>query len=723
MESSLNDNQPPAVPAARSGRRFDLLAAAPLLASNLLLAGPFLVAWNNPAEMIFGFSSLVTRLLPAFLIVTAGLCLVGWALPARAYRIYLGLLFALALLTWLQPAAFMANYGVFDGRGLNWAAASWRGWIDVPVWIVTALLVVRMGSRWREGLRWACLVLLVTVPLVPVLTTMAAGDRSWGSFWRGPGEPSVEVFGYSSTSNVIHLILDSFQTDVFLELMDEQGWHDEFDGFVLFEDNLSIASQTSLAVPAIMSGLPYDGTTDTEEYFRRAVEQGSITNKLVHAGYMVNMISYISLQAGAHTNYMRTPIDHGIPRHQQRTREAAFAVDVAWFRAVPHVLRRTVYNDGDWQLVRRLAQSPSARSFHHKAFLRDYIDLLSPVTAAPAYHFMHLMPPHPPYATLADGSFAGETLPYTRENHLHEARAILAMFLSWMERLRELGLYDSSLIVLQGDHGTDHEATWNGNAVVLPVGRAAGLLAVKRVGAKGPLQRSTVATSTADVAATLMAELRQPAAPGVSVFERTEEGAQRARSFYTYLQSGESLSRFDVRGNVFDATAWSGPFLGEKVALSRKYDWGSFVTFGAGGNAESYVGDGWSSSMSAEHRWTSGSRALLHFEVEPTQENVMLKFLFAPFVDEVNAPQQRVVVLCDGHEISRFTATEHKAAVMTLKLVPGLFDDGEFTLEFQLPDAVSPRSVGRGGDERRLGIFLARLVMYPESKPPPGVGG
>ncbi len=705
----------------RRSRLFDLVAAAMLLSANLLLTGPLLVYWQNLGELTFGFSVLAPLLVPVFLLAVALLVAVGWSLPTRAYWVFQGLLFALALLTWAQAAFLIPNYGVFDGRGLDWESAGWRGRLDVALWLVVSVLCLRFVRRARLGLRVACLVLLVLAPAVPLVTDLAGDERSWSDFHNEPTWTDHGIFQYSTNQNVIHLILDSFQTDVFLELVEEQGWHDEFDGFVLFEDNLSIASQTSFAVPAIMSGIPFDGSVTTEQYYQAAIDEGSISNALVDAGYAVNLITHLNMKESAYTAYLKAPVEHGMSQRKQRTREASFLVDVALFRSVPHMLRGTIYNAGNWQLTRVLVEPPSVRTFHQKAFLRDYLDLISPTLDQPAYHFMHLMPPHPPYATLADGSFAGETLPYTRENHVHEARAILKLFLEWLDELRKRGLYVSSLIVLQGDHGTDHAPVWNGQPVELPVGRSAGLLAVKRVGAKGALQRSTVATSTADVAATLMAELELPAAPGVSVFEQTLEGAQRVRRFYTYevASGGEaSLSRFDVRGDVFDPSAWEGPFSSDMVALSPHYEWGTVLSFGTGGNADPYLRQGWSSPMSPEYRWTNGPRATLQFEVDPPGESVVVQLVFAPYVDPKLLPRQRITVLCNGHEVTKHEGTEHKASIMVMKVAERAFGSGQLTLEFDLPDAASPRSLGRGGDERQLGIFVSRMVMFPESKPP-----
>ena len=44
-------------------------------------------------------------------------------------------------------------------------------------------------------------------------------------------------------------------------------------------------------------------------------------------------------------------------------------------------------------------------------------------------------------------------LPHTRDNYKIEARDVVELFLDFLDRLRALGLYESSTILLHSDHG------------------------------------------------------------------------------------------------------------------------------------------------------------------------------------------------------------------------------------------------------------------------------
>ena len=76
---------------------------------------------------------------------------------------------------------------------------------------------------------------------------------------------------YSPDLNIVHLVFDNFQTDVFLDLVREKSFEDELDGFVLFPDNAAVAPHTALAVPAIFSGRVYDGEQSADNYYKQAI--------------------------------------------------------------------------------------------------------------------------------------------------------------------------------------------------------------------------------------------------------------------------------------------------------------------------------------------------------------------------------------------------------------------------------------------------------------------
>ena len=203
---------------------------------------------------------------------------------------------------------------------------------------------------------------------------------------------------------------------------------------------------------------------------------GGFQNELFESGYTVNLIPQLSMLDSSYSNYYRIPSTYKGTVEDLNTQNAAQLLDVALFRSVPHFLRKAIYDDGNWFLLPTVRGDMQVRSFQEKVFFSDYAQGLKAGSATPAYHFMHLTPPHPPYVTLADGSYAGSVLPNTLENYLNESRAIIKLIVRYIEKLKSLGVYDNTMIILQGDHGSQIYPEVNGVPIKTCVSRMPAML-------------------------------------------------------------------------------------------------------------------------------------------------------------------------------------------------------------------------------------------------------
>jgi hypothetical protein len=530
---------------------------------------------------------------------------------------------------------------------------------------------------------------------------------------------TTDHFDYSTTRNVVHVLFDSFQTDVFLELVEEEELESEFGGFTLFLENSAVALSTTFAIPAIFSGDVYDGAVPFVDYFDRSVRTG-ISDHLYGLGYRVRLTPVISLRASRSTSYLKTPSHYEEGGEVGADHESLFLLDVAFFRQAPHFFRKSIYDDNNWFLSDLISESPNEKSFHQKAFFRDYVRRLNPAGEEPAYHFVHLWPPHPPYVTLADGSSAGEPLPMTRENFKNEAKYVLREFVAFLERLKSLGLYESSMIVLQGDHGSQFEPIFDGVAKPGLPKRMPALLVIKPPGAVGPLQFSRAPTTVADVPATIQATLGlERDFPGVSAFE-LQPGTPRERLYVAYLDDGEDeflTRRMIVEGSIYDADHWS---MKDKVEVAREprreMKWGLPLTFGVAGTAAPFLGYGWSAPGSS-HRWNNGKEASFNFLIEPTGADLTLEMRLRPFLVPGKVEQQRIQISVGDRSIAELNLTEPGVQSVRVSIPNETFEGSELPVVLGLPDAESQRRINAGGDWRTLAIAMGSLSLAPDKAP------
>jgi len=690
---------------ARSSLRFSLFSAVLLLVANVSLFAPYVVYRSNPEEFEVGFIDMLGQMLWLDIGILTVILLPGMLVSTALRARLIGAVFALGLLTWLQSSVLLWDYGVFDGREVDWSGMDWLGWLDIAIWSVALVAAIRFSAKLLPAVNTTVWVLIVGQLIVLIVERPSVP----GYWQRTPVLSWPEALGdLSADHNIFHFILDSFQSDVFLELVEEQGAAGDFNGFTLFYENAGVSPHTAFAVPATLLGRAYDAERAPSEFFRQAMTEG-VPSRLFDLGFTVNLVPLLSMPEARRTNYYEIPSAYQNSVQELAIANTAQLLDVGLFRVAPHFLRKILYDNGNWWLLARYRGDVKPASFQDKAFLADYIERLNVAGEVPAYHFMHLNPPHPPYMTLADGRYAGRVLKNTRENYLNEARAIFKQLLQFIGKLKALGLYESSLIIFQGDHGSQIAPIVDGEPIKPCVIRLPAMLAVKP--SDGPdrsLQISSAPSSLLDVAPTILAAA---GATGRSIFDLDPQAA-RSRPFQLLDDSGEEtrLLSYVIEGSVFDPGACR---LAETRGVrleAATHLYGSVLRFGMTGNSDAIKGSGWS-YCGAEHCWTNGPSAALNLNVPDSGVDHVLSLQFMPFLSDPAVPRQRIGVSVNGELLAEWNADSPEIQTRSLRIPARLIPGQALRVELSLPDSASPKAVGAGGDVRELGIAMLSLEL------------
>ena len=569
-------------------RRLGAVAAPALLPPVLLfVAGPHTIHAANPDEFVVPFRVLlpwaaVAAVLGWAALVAAGavMCLVS----ERLTRVWAAVLFAVGGLMWVQGTFLVPDYGPMFGERLDLALHDGRVPYEVILWIgVLAAATIYAGALSRV----ATLVSLLFVGLQVgvVLVTSAPGgvrDRS-NEGWSAPPEG---LYALSRSQNVIHIVLDAFVSEFFGEALQEDRaqFDRSFPGFVYFADHLGAFPTTRASMPAMLTGETYRNEEPFERFIGRTVLRRSVATVLAEHGHQVRSITFHVREHPAIRARAPALLRYTIPTPYSSYRDyVRFSVlqlfDLSAFRHAPQLLKRHVYNDDAWLWQRRIAgntlQGPAARMVrpsNHAAFLDEMAGRLAVGGDAPVYQFVHVALPHPPLVVDADCSFV-DRQPLTRSAYKAQSRCALALVGRLLDRLRALGVYDRSAIVLTADHGWRLPRPDDPlSQVSTPAGSLQGvvqaatpLLAVKPMDGAGPLRVSMAPTTITDIPATIaaMAGLRPGLFPGRPVLE-IDDQASRSRSFAFHAWRDadwrreyiDALHVFSVNGPVRQAGSW-----------------------------------------------------------------------------------------------------------------------------------------------------------------------
>lgn len=704
-------------PAGWRDRVIGLLPPALLIGLQIGLFSVWQIYAGNQSEFDHGLLDMTPLFLLVAGLIAVALILVPLVLPKTSHHRVVALGTAAAILFFIQSTFLVWNYGVFDGGAVKWEPHAEKGWLELALWVGLLTAAYFRPRFWVKQSVFACGLLIVLQ--FGLLTATSLGKEE--GFWHREGSfadsPPLEIYDYSVNQNVVHVLLDAFQTDVFEELVAEEKLTEKLEGFTLYRDNVSVSAHTAFAIPALFSGEIYRGVESPSTYYNRSINELGFPNRLHDAGYRVNLLPRLMMFKSNHDYHFRVPNTFGGSRGFRQRQAAWQLLDVGLFRQFPHVLKKPIYNQGQWRLSGLLSTPPTHRSIHQRAFMQDYIDKINPVLEQPAYHFLHIMSPHPPYGIFADGSPSPDPMPLIRENYKHEARYTLRMFVDFIEELKTLGLYDDALIILQGDHGVDFQPVIDGKIVELPVGRAPALLAMKLPGKNGPMLTSSVPTMISDLPTSVFEALEMPHNfPGIPFAELGPQ-PDRPRTFFQHIghdREDAVLRQFVVKGPVFEPASWTSLGDFEITRENADYQWGDIMEFGMEGNADPFKASGWCAPSSFA-QWTDGHRSVLRFVVDQQNEDIVFIIAMRPMIVPGKVDRQRVQVTVNGKELVTIALNDPRPKLHKFVIPAALVDSDEVEIAFGLPDAAIPADLGISGDQRTLGLSIVSVCLFPQS--------
>jgi len=601
----------PASLAIGAGRRASSLAVSiAAFVLTVFLFTPARIAIGNFME----FSSPLHETLLVFLALSLGLIVVLFAAllvaawRPRACRSVGAALSASAFLAWFQATVLLWPYGVLDGRDIPWNAMMRYGFIDGAFWaVVLAAALVRDDLAFRAS-RLLGLVLVVVQLLSVGLSWMKMPKHQ--GFRHEPVETDTR-YRFSEHVNVIVLILDTFQSDFFQDIVrGDAELAASFDGFTYFRNALTGSDGTIVSVPNILTGTLYDNSRPYLDYVKSAFLDASLPKALKEYGFSVDLDPLFPFSIYSDFSGV-APTGKTLKNREAFAREQAFIADLALFRCVPHFVKEYVYGEQRWFLSRIVDREIDARNpyvppgggegaggspaspapkyakeFDNLAILlrknRDpqFIDAMlrssSTMERTDAFKFFHLKGIHLP---LFMNEVCGydETMGPFREDMLRQGTGILKMTAMFLEKLKQLGVYDDSLIFIVGDHGsgvgeakinaTPHGERFNARGPYqgnFQAFKAAGipLILAKRMNARGELRVSDAPVCLGDIPRTVVEELGIEASfPGRSMFT-VGEAERRERIYRAFVGSQVDpvylapLYEYAVDGFSWDDTSW-----------------------------------------------------------------------------------------------------------------------------------------------------------------------
>ena len=494
--------------------------------------------------------------------VACSICLL-WLLPPESRRVAASAFCAVGLIAWIQGNFLVGGMTTLSGQRAPVEFASGHPALTMLAAVV-AWAVIGLGV-WRAPR--VALVGLAVLTTGLYATTIVALAISPVRRRVHPVATAASIFRFSSRENVLVVLLDGLESRVARQVF----WQSPaiaraFDGFRLYPDTAGVAPTTFLSLPAIHSGTIYSPALTPAEYFVDAIQQHSFMNRFADAGFDTVLLNPVQDVCPARVRVCTAASQVLRSAGARLRRECLQLLDLSLFRASPAWLKRRIYNDGEWltaggmDVPYEIAQVVEGNELFEQLSVRLSVD-----DGAPALKFVHSLSTHTPYVLTDD---CRTVAPTSLDHLLPQARCGLLAVASLLNRLKDAGSYDNTLIVVMADHGinpgvygrTTSDALGKGWQHL--AGAANPIFLMKPQRRRGDLTEVSDAVHVPDLGAMLCAQIRS--CRGSAPMADVERVTTRPRRFYDYDWRDEfwrsrtvaNLTSYEIRGPVWKRSSW-----------------------------------------------------------------------------------------------------------------------------------------------------------------------
>ena len=554
---------------------FGLVASA-FLAFTLLIVAPFELVAANASSLLLGVYDIWWCMVLLAAGVTLVLALILSALRGRAFTVGFVLVLAAGVCCYLQALFMNGGLPTADGSSVPWQDYTAVALGTALVWLAVLVAVVaasRLRPRlWRVGgVVVACALAIVqgvgVLSLVANPETVSASQTEVDLTEEG-------LFDLSAQDNVVVFVLDTFDTSVMDQVLAEDpSALASFEDFTYFHNSTGGMIPTRYAVPVLLTGQTPESMGTFDGFYEQAYEQGTFLTDIHDAGYSIGIYSDSTGINDEDVSVRQEISDQTLNVHRvQAPIDVAGTMKIlaqcALYRDMPWVLKPWFWYYTDElnnSMVGETAQEGTpeadASTIYRIDDLGYYEKLqerglsLDDQGEAGAFRFIHLAGAHYPYTLNENAEFVGDG----NSSMEMQARGSLTIVSEYLEQMKELGVYDSSTIIVTADHGKWYltEQIGESTSPIMLVKPARD--ASSQDSERQPVVVSEMPVSHFDFHATVIDAMGGDASQyGQTVFQSNDPN--RTRYYYMTAVTPEqvyvAIKEYAITGDALDFSNW-----------------------------------------------------------------------------------------------------------------------------------------------------------------------
>ena len=605
----------------------DLLYVCLGLSLTVCILIPADVYLVNSGELWFTLRDLLKYLVPGAAVLFVVLAAIYFILQKQSLRSVFGaLVLGLLLGFWLQSYVINLDYGILDGRTIQWKNFKQEAVLNCIAWTICLVLpyVVLKYLKAEKFVKFAKKVALLVV-FVQLMSAFYVAGSTGEKQNRVADNNTILTkkgqFSISSQDNIIVFLLDAFESKTFQQMKKRNPeLIKPLAGFTYFPDATSCFGYTDYSLPQMLTNKIYTNNTSYKKYLQNAWKDNPFYILLKNKKYNIGIYSFNTFVNGA----------EGLIDNFEK---AEFAVDkktiksfakLVLFREVPHLLKKHfVIYSGDLRDPVIADKITKPYRENDVVFYRELVkNGLNVQNDKNCFRFYHLKGSHNPYTMdeniqpVAKGK---------RTTKYAQSIGAFKIVLKYIEEMKNHHIYDNATFLILADHGKHNS-----------VGTAP-LVLVKQPRAKGSsLKVNKNAISYTGLQATLLQRFGNESSVFGTPFERVNE---KERFFYIVKNAKNqdiNMVKYSLTGFAEDVKAYKQVELieSDKDNSDNSYYLGTKIEFTSFGDSAKYAKSGWARAR-IDRRNIIGYEATCSLQLKDYKGgNLTLSLWVRPFFNE-----------------------------------------------------------------------------------------
>jgi hypothetical protein len=415
-----------------------------LLAFTFLIAGPLNLYMNNQENFWFDISSILFFFILIFLIVLCVIIAMIIILSKRAFEIGIATIWGIGIALWIQGSILKWNYGLMNGLSINWGAYAWRGIIDTSIWIMCVLGAIIIAIKKKQ---YISKIMMFTSILIVLMQSTELILNTLNIEHKPYIVSDEEKFVFSKNKNVVIFIVDTFRSDIFQKIIDEKSsYGSEFKDFTYFRGTMGGFPYTYPSVQLLLTGKYYDNSLPIKDFITNVQKENSLFKILRENNFSSHVYSFAQSNLFSIDSYDNKT---NIVSKSEMIKMTKKMYKLTAFRYMPQVLKKyfVITSDEFAKKGENERSSVYDIGFYHDILNTDFTtDDSNGIFKV--YHLHGLHNPIRINSDIEEIKEAGGIEALTQAGI-----AELKIIDQYIEKLKELNIYDNTMIIVTGDHG------------------------------------------------------------------------------------------------------------------------------------------------------------------------------------------------------------------------------------------------------------------------------